>query len=102
MADTGSKQDDKNSYVQEYSQVCIYLRFYTNLQFAYLTVFLALLASLTAFAFGLTVTIPVPKVVQVLSKIGAIVAVFVFWSLEERTIAYWYHTKQRVVFKRNR
>lgn len=83
--------------VREYSEVCTYLRFYTNLQFAYLTVFLALLASLAAFAFGLTATIPTPKGIQVLSKIGAIIAVFVFWSLEERTIAYWYHTRQRAI-----
>jgi hypothetical protein len=95
----------KDLLLSEYSEACTNMRFYGNLQFAVLTVFLALLVGIVAFSFGLVINVPVsetitssiPASLNTLSKIGGIVATFIFWTLEERLISYWYHNKRRAI-----
>ena len=94
--DLENQINDKNieSYRQEYSEICQFLRHYSNLRFAILTVFFAIIAGLALVSFKIDFS-PQPKFLIPIAKIAGFLMTIIFWIFVERTITFAKHYEHR-------
>jgi hypothetical protein len=94
----------------EYIEAGEYLRHYANLQFAVLTVYLAINAGLIVFIFGTEVSLPSEALVlrfpsitlREIAKMGGLLASYIFWSIEDRSLSFNAHMHRRAVELENK
>lgn len=79
-------EETRKNYQEEYKEVSSNLIHYSNLRFAVFTVLLAIEVGLMGASFGWIAQ--APSGVSILSRVGGIIATFVFWIFHERIIAY--------------
>jgi len=80
---------------EEYRELNANMRYYANLRFAQLTIFVALTGSLIAALF--TKDISVSPLAQFLLKVAGGYIAAMFWIMEERAADYWHHYRKRAV-----
>ncbi len=78
--------------IDEYKIAGDNARWYSNIRFAQLTLFLAVTAAIFNRAFNPS---PLPDIIAALLKAGGIVAAVAFWYLEKRADDYWMHFMER-------
>ncbi len=74
--------------IEEYRIAGENARWYSNIRFAQLTLFLAITAAIFNRAFGAA---PLPGIILASLKAGGIAAAIAFWYLEKRADDYWRH-----------
>lgn len=82
----------KGNPVDEYKIVGDNLRWYSNIRFAQLTLFLAINAAIFHQVFSVS---SLTGILSVLLSAGGIVTAAVFWYLEKRADDYWLHFMRR-------
>jgi membrane associated rhomboid family serine protease len=84
-----------NDLKDEYSSLNENMRWYSNIRFAQLTLFIGLTAGLLAVVF--TSNPPLSHAQWIILNASGIVATVFFWLMEERAAEYWRHFLQRAV-----
>ena len=82
------------NYRHEYGEICQFLRHYSNLRFAILTVFFAIIAGLALVSFKIDFS-PQPKFLIPIAKIAGFLMTIIFWIFVERTITFAKHYEHR-------